>query len=69
MASVIKTNDYVFGSFYDLRSGKAVVIPGVKADTCPAYSGEECSYYDGLCPYSGNTIECQSKEEYSGLSW
>ena len=33
-----------------------------KANLCPAFSSQECSYYDGQCPYCGNTVECQRRE-------
>jgi hypothetical protein len=36
--------------------------PLVKANLCPAFSGQECSYYDCQCPYCGNTVECQRGE-------
>jgi hypothetical protein len=34
------------------------------ADTCRAFSSQGCSYYDGQCPYCGNTVECQRREEW-----
>lgn len=59
----------IIGYFFDMRPAKSFIMPEDETDMCPAYAGQACSYYDGQCPYCGNTIECQSREESDERRW
>ena len=65
MANMIVINGELIGYIYDLKTAKT--SPKYGTDRCPAFSGQGCSYYDGQCPYCGNTVECQSSEEWAAL--
>ncbi len=66
MVNMIMIDGEVIGYIYDLKTAKVVAAPDVEADHCPAFSNQGCTYYDGRCPYCGNTLECQKSEEWSG---
>jgi hypothetical protein len=59
MANEIMIDGVVIGYIFDM---KIKAKPNDAANLCPAFSRQECSYYDGQCPYCGNTVECQRRE-------